>query len=67
MPISQIITLLEICLQNTYFCFQGKYFEQVHDAAMGSPISPIIANLVTEEFEVKAISSVLLPIYGSGM
>ena len=25
---------------NTYFLFQGKYFEQVHGAAMDSPISP---------------------------
>ena len=40
MSIPQIVTLLEFCLQNTYFLFQGKHYEQVHGAAMGTPISP---------------------------
>ena len=57
MSIPQITTLLEFCLTNTYFLFQGKYYEQVQDAAMGSPISPLIANLLMEEFEVKALST----------
>ena len=38
----QIITLLEFCLKNTYFLFQGKYYEQVQGAAMGSPIRPLL-------------------------
>ena len=33
--------------------FQGKYFEQLEGAAMGSPISPIVANLYIENFEVE--------------
>ena len=61
MSIPQIITLLDFCLRNTYFLFQGKYYEQVHGAAMGSPISPLIANLFMEEFEAKALQSVLHP------
>ena len=56
MSINQIITLLEFCLTNTYFLFQGKYYEQVQGAAIGSPIIPLIANLFMEEFEVKALS-----------
>ena len=58
MSISQITSLLEFCLTNTYFLFQGKYYEQVQGAAMGSPISPLIANIFMEEFEFKALSSV---------
>ena len=46
MTIQQIVTLLEFCLKNTYFLFQGKYNEQVCSAAMGSPISLLIANQV---------------------
>ena len=57
MSIPQIVTLLEFCLKNTYFLFQGKYYEQVRGEAMGSPISPLIANLFMEEFEVKALST----------
>ena len=56
MSIPQLVTKLEFCLKNTYFFFQGKYYEQVYGAAMGYPISPFIANLFMEEFEVKAIS-----------
>ena len=57
MSIQSMITLLELCLKNTYFLFQGKYYEQVQGTAMGSPISPLIANLFIVEFEVKALSS----------
>ena len=57
MSIQQIVTFLEFCLKNTYFLFQGKFYEQVQGAAMASPISPLIANLFMEEFEVKALSS----------
>ena len=57
MSIQQITTLLEFSLTNTYFLFQGKYYEQVQGAAMGCPISPLIANLFMEEFEVKALST----------
>ena len=53
--------LLEFCLTNTYFFFQGKYYEQVQGAAMGSPISPLIANLLMEEFEVKVLSTCPYP------
>ena len=37
MSIQQITSLLEFCLTNTYFLFQGNYYEQVQGAAMGSP------------------------------
>ena len=57
MSIPQIVTLQEFCLKNTYFLLQGKFYEQVHGAAMDSPISPLIANMFMEEFEVKALSS----------
>ena len=59
MSIQQIITLLEFCLKNTFFLFQGKYYEQVHGAAVGSPIRPLIANLFMEELKVKVLSSAL--------
>ena len=62
MFIPQITSLLEFCLTNTYFLFQGKYYEQAQGAAMGSPISPLIANIFMGEFEVKALSSISYPL-----
>ena len=68
MSISQIISLLEFSLTHTYFLFQGKYYEQVQGAAMGSPIIPLIANIFMEEFEVKALQSFPSPPpFGSGL
>ena len=55
MSIQHIITLLQFCLKNNYF--QGQYFEPVHGAAMGSPLSPLVTNLFMEEFKAKAIST----------
>ena len=57
MSIPQITSLLEFCLTQTYVLFQGKYYQQTQGAAMGSPISPLIANIFMEEFEVKALQS----------
>ena len=61
MKVEHIISLLEFCLKTTYFQFQGRFYEQLHGAAMGSPISPIVANLYMEDFEIKAISSAVHP------
>ena len=61
MTVNQISCLLEFCLKTTYFIFQGKFFEQVKGAAIGSPISPIVANLFMEDLEVKALSTAPTP------
>ena len=63
--IDDIILLFEFCLKNTYFSFQGQFFEQVEGAAMGSPVSPIVANLYMEYLEHKALSTASHPL-GSG-
>ena len=54
MAVNDIIPLLEFCLKNTYFSFQDQFYEQVEDVAMGSPVSPIIANLYMEYLEKKS-------------
>ena len=53
----QITNLLEFCLNSTYFTSQGKFYEQVYDTAMGSPISLIVANLFMEDLETKALAT----------
>ena len=57
MSSKQIISLLEFCLTNTYFTYQGKFYEQTDGIAMGSPMSPIVANLFMEDLEVKALAT----------
>ena len=61
MTMNNIICLLEFCLKNTHFLFLGRYYEQVEGAAMGSPISPIVANLYMEELEIKALNAAHIP------
>ena len=55
LAVQDIILLLEFCLKNTYFSFQGQYYDQVQGVAMGSPVSLIVANLYMENFETKAV------------
>ena len=57
MTIKQIISLLEFCLNSTSFVFQGQYYQQVEGAAMGSPLSPIVANIFMEHFEKEALET----------
>ena len=61
MELSDIILLLEFCLKNTYFSFQDQFYEQVEGAAMGSPVSPIVASLYMEYLEQKALSTAPTP------
>ena len=46
-----ITVLLGFYLKNTYFSLQGQFYEQSEGAAMGSPGSPIVANLYMKYFE----------------
>ena len=54
LSVHNITELLGFCLHNTYFSFQNKFYEQVEGVPMGSPVSPIVANLYMESFERKA-------------
>ena len=68
MSTKHIMDLLEFCLRSTYFTFRGKFYEQVEGAVMGSPISPIVANLYMESFEIRALQSSPNPLHcGRGL
>ncbi|XP_078344118.1 uncharacterized protein LOC144629783 [Oculina patagonica] len=54
---AQIADLLTFVLRSTYFQYNGSIYEQREGAAMGSPVSAVIAYLYTESFEEQAITS----------
>ena len=57
MSVKHISWLLEFCLRSTYFTSQGRFYQQLEGTAMGSPISPIIANLFMEDLETRALNT----------
>jgi retron-type reverse transcriptase len=50
------LALFKLVLTSTYFCFNGQLFEQTDGVAMGSPLSPVIANFFMEDFEERALN-----------
>ncbi|XP_068699268.1 uncharacterized protein [Montipora foliosa] len=53
----QIADLLNFVLRSTYFQYNGSIYEQLEGAAMGGPVSAVIANLYMESFEQQAITT----------
>ena len=48
-------SVLRFCLNTAYFTYSGMIYQQKHGAAMGSSVSPIIANLYVEGFDEIAL------------
>ena len=46
-----VIWLLSLCLKCTFFLFQGVSYLQIHGAAIGLPVPPIVCNLYMEYFK----------------
>ena len=61
LQVNQIIELLDFVLSTTYFVYNDSFYQQLHGAAMGSPVSPVIANLYMEYFANVALNSVDRP------
>jgi hypothetical protein len=54
---TQILEFLQFILFSTSFVFNGNFFKQVCGVPMGSPVSPVIADIVMERIERKALNS----------
>ena len=59
-PVKDIIDLLEFCLSTTNFKYNNTHYQQIFGTAMGSPVSAIMANLVMENLEERALSTSLV-------
>ena len=49
---------VKFVLESNIFLFNGVFYKQVFGTAMGSPISPVIANIVMERLEMISLSKV---------
>ncbi|XP_046397983.1 uncharacterized protein LOC124164734 [Ischnura elegans] len=49
--------LVNHCLRNSFLLWNGDFYDQPDGAAMGSPLSPVVANLFMEKFEAEAINT----------
>ena len=67
LAVNDIILLLEFCHKNMYFSFQDQFYEQVEGAAMGSPVSSIVANLYMEYLEQKSLNTAHALGFGAGL
>ena len=52
---NEVMSLLKLVLENCVFSFQGNFYKQLQGAAMGSPCSPVVANIYMEYFEELAL------------
>ena len=53
----EVVEGINLCLNNTYIQFRGKFYKQIFGVPMGSPISVTIANLVMETVENTALQT----------
>ena len=54
--VDDICSFLSLCLEATYLVFEGRVYQQFHSTAMGSPVSVVVANLVMEDIERRALA-----------
>ena len=50
-----IVKLLEFVLRTTFFQFRGNFYQQLFGAPMGSPVAPVVANILMEHLEQKVL------------
>ncbi|XP_071580435.1 uncharacterized protein [Temnothorax nylanderi] len=54
--LAQFLHAIELILQSTSFGFDGEFYEQIFGSPMGSPLSPILADIVMDDLETHCIS-----------
>jgi len=57
LPTEDIMDLLNLCLTSTYFQYNGKHYKHLHGTAMGSPVSVVVAEIVMQHVEERALAT----------
>jgi hypothetical protein len=55
--LTQFLYAIELILSSTSFVFNGQVYEQIFGSPMGSPLSPILADIVMDDLEVHCLES----------
>ena len=55
--VQKICHLTEMCLKSTYFQYENLIANRRMELRMGSPLSPVVANIFMEDFESTAITT----------
>lgn len=63
LPQEYFVNGIDMCINSTYFTFQGDTYEQVAGLPMGAPLSAVAANLVLEDLEKTCIEKCGFPVY----
>lgn len=63
--LDEFIIAIKLILNSTFFTFDNVIYQQTFGSPMGSPLSPIIADLVSSDLEKRALSLIqmTIPIY----
>ncbi|KAM0728324.1 hypothetical protein ACS0PU_005106 [Formica fusca] len=56
-PKSEFLIAVRLILDSTFFTFNGVFYKQTFGTPMGSPLSPIIADIVLQDLESRALES----------
>lgn len=49
--VDELISLTKTCMDQNYFRFENQYYKQKEGLAMGSPLSPLMADIFMDHFE----------------
>jgi len=64
-PMIEFIQAVKLIFDSTFFTFNNKIYKQKFGTPMGSPLSPVIANIVMDDLEKKALNGLMfdIPLY----
>lgn len=57
MEIDDILSLTKLCVDSPFFVYDGVFYEQTEGLPMGSPLSPLLADLFLDSLETKALDT----------
>lgn len=59
-PYNEFLKALNLVLNSTLFVFNNTIYHQIFGTPLGSPLSPVLANIVMQDLEERALSCLSL-------